>query len=76
MARKKSDEENKKAIGIRLDPEIIDLLAKASTVSGATRTEIIEECVKAHAADYVAYSFEKRRLAFDDYLKTSKRKKL
>jgi hypothetical protein len=63
---------NRKPIGIRLDTKILDLLAQASSASGASRTEIIEECVKAYASEYVALIFERRKMALDDYLKTSK----
>jgi uncharacterized protein (DUF1778 family) len=75
MTAKSKSEANKKAIGIRLDKEVLDLLAEASTTAGVSRTEIIEECVRAHASDYVACLFEKRKAHFEDYLKTSKGKK-
>jgi uncharacterized protein (DUF1778 family) len=75
MTAKAKGEANKKAIGIRLDKEVLELLAKASTTAGVSRTEIIEECVRAHASDYVACLFEKRKSSFEDYLKTSKRKR-
>ena len=47
MTAKSKSEANKKAIGIRLDKEVLDLLAEASTTAGVSRTEIIEECVRA-----------------------------
>ena len=75
MTDKKNSETNKKAIGIRLDKEVLDLLAEASSTAGVSRTEIIEECVRAHASDYVAYIFQKRKSYFEDYLKTAKGKK-
>ena len=43
MSNKSKGEANKKAIGIRLDKEVLDLLAEASTTAGVSRTEIIEE---------------------------------
>jgi len=75
VTAKKKRPVNKRAIGIRLDKKILELLAEASATSGVSRTEIIEECVRAYAAEYVKYTFEKRKLAFEGYLKASKGKK-
>lgn len=75
MTDKSGGEKNKQPIGIRLDKEVLELLAKASEAAGVSRTEIIEECVRAHASDYVSHIFEKRKSSLESYLKTSKGKR-
>ena len=58
-----------------MDNDILKMLDEASKAANVSRTEIIEECVKAHASDYIKFVFEKRKSAFDDFLKTSQGKK-
>jgi hypothetical protein len=63
--------ERKTPIGLRLEPKVMNVLAKAAQAAGVSKTKIIEECVSRYAGLYVKESLVERQKIFDAYLKSS-----
>ena len=63
--------ERKTPIGLRLEPEVMKVLAKAAQAAGVSKTKIIEECVSRYAGLYVKESLEERQKIFARYLQSS-----
>lgn len=63
--------ERKTPIGLRLEPEVMEVLSKAAQAAGVSKTKIIEECVSRYAGLYVKESLDERQKIFDAYLKSA-----
>ena len=61
-------ENNKKPVGLRLDNEIVEILDKASDLSGLSKTEIIQECIRRYAGKYVIENLDEKKKMIEKYL--------